>query len=290
MLIDGRAIAQQIQHELKDAIGKISGRPPHLVAIQVGEHPPSETYLQRKTKSCKEVGITSEIRRFPETISLDSLLAELQNLNRDSTVDGILVQLPLPPHLDPNQVMVTLDPTKDVDGFHPTNLGKLLAGNESGLIPCTPLGIQQLLVRSSFQWEGKHVVILGRSNIVGKPLAALLLQKRSTANATVTVVHSGTPDPTPFCRSADILVAAMGKPKMIKKEMIQPHAIVIDVGISRIPSQKDPRGYTLVGDVDFEDVHPHCRAITPVPGGVGPMTVAMLLHNTWTSYLRHPSL
>jgi methylenetetrahydrofolate dehydrogenase (NADP+) / methenyltetrahydrofolate cyclohydrolase len=284
MILDGKIIAQQIESHIAQAISglakKPSFRPPGLAFILVGEDPASKAFIKMKKKRCKEVGILSWDREFSDQISEKALLEEIRNLNQNDQVDGILIQLPLPPTISPFKVMETINPQKDVDGFHPLNMGKLLLGENDGFFPCTPYGIVILLNRFALPVEGKHVVIVGRSNIVGKPLAALLMQKRKDANATVTVAHSHTESLQRLCREADVLIAAIGKPHFIKKEMVKEGAIVIDVGINRLDRH-------IVGDVDFESVAPLCKAISPVPGGVGPMTIAMLLSNTFLSYQRH---
>ncbi len=279
MIIDGRAIAQKIQQDLKMVTQKIAGRKPSLAFVRVGEHPPSISYIQSKKKKSTEVGILSLDRELPENTSQERLLEEIHLLNQNELVDGILVQLPLPSHINPDAIVSFIDPSKDVDGFHPLNIGKLLIGETDGFFPCTPYGIVTLLSHAKINPSGKHVVILGRSNIVGKPLAALLMQKREGANATVTIAHRQTTQLKELCQTADILVAAMGSPHFVTQEMVTPNTVVIDVGINRI-------GNKIVGDVDFENVAPKCAAITPVPGGVGPMTIAMLLSNTLLSFQR----
>ncbi len=281
MLIDGKAIAHQIEQQITNAISHLTHRPPGLAFILVGDNDASHTYIRMKKKKCQEVGILSVDREFSTNISEDKLIAEIQSLNQDPAIDGILIQLPLPSHLSQFRILSTVDPEKDVDGFHPVNVGKMLIGEGDGFLPCTPHGIQVLLARSQISVFGKHVVIVGRSNIVGKPLAAILMQKAPHCNATVTVVHSHSYNLTQLCASADILVAAIGQPGFIKPSMVKPGAIVIDVGINRYPEGKH-----IVGDVDFEQVAPLCSHITPVPGGVGPMTIAMLLSNTLLSYQR----
>jgi methylenetetrahydrofolate dehydrogenase (NADP+)/methenyltetrahydrofolate cyclohydrolase len=286
MIIDGSKIAEEIQLELHETIKKLSLRPPALHVIIVGHHPPSEIYVKRKTQACFKIGIASETHQFPPDIAEDALLTHIHKLNQDPSVDGILVQLPLPQHIHADRVMLAIDPEKDVDGFHLLNLGKLLAGDSTGFVPCTPLGIQVMLERSGIEIAGKHVVILGRSQIVGRPLAALLMQNSPRANATVTVAHSQTKNLAALCQSADILVAAMGQPCFVKAGMIKEGAVVIDVGINRVPAPHLPKGYQIVGDVDFEAAKERCSFITPVPKGVGPMTIAMLLSNTLKSYLQ----
>lgn len=279
MIIDGKQIAQTIEKELKASIDRLQGRKPALAFIRVGEDPASLAYIRRKKKKCAEVGITSTDIELDETISHAALLEKVETLNRNEMIDGILIQLPLPRQIDVQELLQAVAVTKDVDGFHPLNVGKLLVGDQTGFFPCTPYGIQTLLHRAGIDPAGKHAVIVGRSNLVGKPLAALLMQKRKGANATVTIAHSQTNHLQAITSSADILVAAMGRPHLITKEMVKPGATVIDVGINRV-------GDALVGDVDFEQVKEVCSAITPVPGGVGPMTIAMLLSNTLLAYQR----
>ncbi len=279
-LIDGKKIAAEITHELAEEVAKLSNRKPGLAFILVGNHPASQIYVSAKKKACAKVGIRSLLLEFPSAIAQSDLLEQIEKLNRDETIDGILVQLPLPPHINEQAVTLAIDPAKDVDGFHPLNMGKMLLGDNSAILPCTPHGIQVLLERSGVNTNGKHVVIIGRSNIVGKPLAAMLMQKKHGANATVTVCHSGSENVSEILQSADILVAAIGKAKFIKKEMVKKGAVIIDVGISRSEGQ-------IVGDVDFENVAPVASHITPVPGGVGPMTIAMLLQNTFTIYKKN---
>ncbi len=285
-LIDGTAIAKGIREQLAKAVTGVVGRKPGLSVILVGENPASETYVATKRRAAQNVGIRSEVIRMPVTVTESELLARIDALNIDGQVDGILVQMPLPAHISSEKVIVQIDPAKDVDGFHPINMGKLLIGDESGFIPCTPYGIHEMLVRSHIKIEGKRVVILGRSNIVGKPLAALLMQKRPTCNATVTLVHSRSQSLKEICREADVLVAAIGRPKFVTAEMVKEGAVVIDVGINRVDAPQTAKGYTLVGDVDAAGVSEKASLVSPVPGGVGPMTVAMLLQNTWTSYCR----
>ncbi len=275
MIVSGKDIANTLYSEFRLRASKIK-YVPKLVVVLVGDNPASKSYICMKEKACAKVGINSPLLRFPSSISERELLIEIEKLNHDSSVNGILVQLPLPKQIDATKIMEALDPKKDVDGFHPINIGKLLLGEEDGFVPCTPLGIQVLLEKSGIEVAGKHVVIVGRSNIVGKPLAALLMQKKKNANATVTVLHSRSDNLRQLTASADILVAALGHPHFIKADMVKQGGVVIDVGINRVDGR-------LVGDVDFECVASKCRAITPVPGGVGPMTVAMLLNNTLLS-------
>lgn len=286
MIIDGTAIAGQIHTELAERVRKIAARKPQLVAILVGDNPASHLYVSSKMRACQKVGIESDRRLLSANTSESELLTLLDQLNRDPAVTGILVQLPLPPHIDPLRIAKCIAPFKDVDGISPVNYGKLMMGDPTAFVPCTPLGIQVLLERYQIPTEGRHVVIAGRSNIVGKPLACLLMQKATYANATVTVVHSHTPDIAHFSRQADILVAAIGRPHFFNAGMIKEGAIIIDVGQNRIEDPTSPKGMRLVGDVDFQDVKTKCAWITPVPGGVGPMTIAMLLSNTLTAFER----
>jgi methylenetetrahydrofolate dehydrogenase (NADP+)/methenyltetrahydrofolate cyclohydrolase len=281
-LIDGRAIAEQLHAETSRRIAalRIRGVQPGLAFVRVGDDPASKVYVGMKEKACLRLGLHSETRALPEATTQSELIALLETLNSDSRLHGILVQAPLPSHINPAAIYSTVRPQKDVDGFHPVNVGKLLLGDPSGFAPCTPAGIQQLLFRSGINTEGAEVVILGRGDIVGKPMAAMLCQKAKHANATVTLCHSRTLDISTHCRRADILIAAMGSPEFVKADMVKPGAVVIDVGVNRIndPSSKD--GTRLVGDVDFFRVQLVAGKITPNPGGVGPMTIATLLQNT----------
>ncbi|QVL57110.1 MAG: bifunctional methylenetetrahydrofolate dehydrogenase/methenyltetrahydrofolate cyclohydrolase FolD [Simkaniaceae bacterium] len=274
-LIDGKKIAQEIRQELKTQIEKIKGRKPGLAFILIGEDPASQAYVRMKKKGCLEVGIHSETIELPATISQGDLLSEITRLNNDPNIDGILVQQPLPKQVSTTAVVEATNPAKDVDGFHPTNIGKLLLGEKDGFAACTPLAVIKLLEKSGIETKGQHAVIVGRSNIVGKPLAALLVQKGK--DSTVTMTHSCTKNLQEVCQTADILIAAIGKPHFIKENMVKKGAVVIDVGINRTDQG-------LVGDVDFDQVKEKAGAITPVPGGVGPMTIAMLLSNTYESY------
>jgi methylenetetrahydrofolate dehydrogenase (NADP+)/methenyltetrahydrofolate cyclohydrolase len=280
-LIDGKQIAAEIQKELGDRIAALgeSGTPPGLAVVLVGENPASVSYVTAKERDCEKVGIASFDHRLPESVRQEELLDLVKSLNQDPAVDGILVQLPLPEHIDSELVLQTIDPTKDVDGFHPLSLGRLLAGLPT-LLPCTPHGIIQMLLRSGHDPSGKHAVVLGRSNIVGKPVANLLSLKKPGGNATVTVCHSRTPNIPEITRQADILIAAIGSAGFVTADMVREGAVVIDVGVNRVEDATRKRGYRLVGDVDFDAVAPKCAAITPVPGGVGPMTRTMLLFNT----------
>ncbi len=281
-LIDGRAIAAQVLADLRPRLDALRARgvQPGLVFVRVGEDPASRVYVGRKEKTAAELGLRSETHVLPENTSEADLLRLLDQLNRDSRWHGILVQAPLPKHIRAERVYTAVRPDKDVDGFHPLNMGRLLLGDPAGFKPCTPAGIQELLVRAGISWEGAHVVILGRGNIVGKPLAALLCQKSRHANATVTLCHSATRDLVAHCRRADILVAAMGVPEFVKADMVRPGAVVVDVGVNRVPDPAAKGGSRLVGDVAFAAVQPIAGRITPNPGGVGPMTIAMLMQNT----------
>lgn len=272
ILLDGKKVADQILKDLKKTIGTFT-RPPGLAFVIIGEDPSSQTYVRMKKKKCLDIGIVSKDKKFPADVTEKELISHIEKLNRDPSIDGILIQQPLPPHLKASTIMEAVDPNKDVDGFHPINMGRLLLGETNGFIPCTPEGIHRLLQAYDISVSGKHVVILGRSNIVGKPLAALLVQKTPTANATVTVAHTGTKNIKELALSADILIAAMGSPHFVKASMVKKGAVVIDVGINR-------NGSKITGDVDFDRVAPLCSYITPVPGGIGPMTIAMLLSNT----------
>ncbi len=285
-IISGTEVAKEIRAELKEktAALKAKGVTPGLVMIRVGEDPASISYVKGKEQACEEIGIWSETRVLPETATEEELLAKVEEMNKAEHVDGILVQLPVPKHIDSDKVLNLIDPAKDVDGFHPINVGKMLIGDPY-FMPCTPHGAVELMVRSGNSPEGKHVVICGRSNIVGKPLMAMLVQKKERANATISVVHTGTKNMAEITRQADILVAAMGSPEVIKADMVKEGAVVIDVGVNRVgekPSAKDPSKMVAIlkGDVDFEAVKEKASAITPVPGGVGPMTITMLMANT----------
>ena len=279
MIIDGLEISAAIRAECAAAAAHLAavGTPPGLAVILVGENPASVSYVTAKERACKETGIRSFAQRLPADVPQSRLLAEIRRLNGDRAVHGILVQLPLPKHIDESEVIRAIAPEKDVDGFHPVSLGKLLLGEDT-FVSCTPAGILEMLKRSGVETAGRHVVVVGRSNIVGKPVANLLLQKR--ANATVTVCHTGTPDLGRFTRQADILVVAAGRPGTVTADMVKPGAVVIDVGVNRVPDASKKSGFRLVGDVDFDGVAAVASRITPVPGGVGPMTIAMLLSNT----------
>lgn len=281
-LIDGRAIAAQIHSETGHRVAalKACGVVPGLVFIRVGEDPASQVYVSMKEKRAEELGFRSQTVVLPETTSQESLLELIRSLNADPKWHGILVQAPLPRHMDQAVVFAEVSPGKDVDGFHPINVGKLMLGDPTGFVPCTPGGVHELLIRSGVDLDGAEVVVLGRGNIVGKPMASILVQKGRHANCTVTVCHSGTRDVAAHCRRADVLVAAMGVPEFVKADMVKPGATVIDVGVNRVPDPASRTGTRLVGDVAFAEVQPKAGRITPNPGGVGPMTIAMLLANT----------
>ncbi len=281
-LIDGKAVAAQIKQEIAAEVKEIiaaGGRAPHLAGVLVGHDGGSESYMASKVKACEQCGFRSSLLRFDDSVSQDELIAAINKLNEDDGVDGFIVQLPLPRHIDEQAVIEAIDYRKDVDGFHPINVGRLSIG-----LPCfrsaTPSGILMLLDRCGIETRGKHCVVLGRSNIVGKPVATMLMQKANPGNCTVTVCHSATPNIQEITRQADILIAAIGKPEFVKADMVREGAVVIDVGTTRIDDPTRERGWRLCGDVDFEHVAPKCSHITPVPGGVGPMTIVSLMHNT----------
>ena len=281
-LIDGRAIAQEVHAETESRVAtlKLAGVEPGLVFIRVGEDPASKVYVGMKERTAARLGIRSDTTVLPENTPETGLLELLGKLNADAGVHGVLVQAPLPRHIDETNVFSAVSPAKDVDGFHPLNAGKLMLGEGGGFVPCTPGGVHELLIRSGVTIEGAEVVILGRGNIVGKPMAAILCQKAKYANATVTLCHSRSRDVAEHCRRADIIVAAMGVAGFVKANMVKPGATVIDVGVNRVDDPATEKGYRLVGDVDFAAVQPVAGKITPNPGGVGPMTIAMLMRNT----------
>ena len=280
-IIDGKAISEVIRFELKEKVARLSarGKRPGLGVILVGDNPASRSYVTAKERACERIGIYSDDNRLPADTSEAELLNKIDQMNQDPRIHGILVQLPLPKHIDESTILLAIDPAKDVDGFHPMNVGKMMIGEET-FFPCTPHGVVQMLMRSGIETAGKHVVVVGRSNIVGKPVANMLLQKKEGANATVTLCHTGTTDLGSFTRQADILIAASGWPNTITTEMVKPDAVVIDVGVNRVEDASKKNGYRLVGDVDFDGVSTVASHITPVPGGVGPMTITMLLYNT----------
>ncbi len=280
-ILDGAALAKAIRAEVAAAVTKAAGSTrPGLAAVLVGEDPASAVYVRSKGKACEEAGMHSETIRLSTETTEAELLAVVDRLNADPNIHGILVQLPLPKQIDSEKVLRRVDPAKDVDGFHPVNVGKLVTGDRSAFRPATPYGVQQMLIRSGIETKGAHAVIVGRSNIVGKPMANLLIQQGPGGDATVTVCHSRTRDLPAVTRSADILIAAIGKPEFVTADMVRPGAVVIDVGINRVDDSSQPKGYRLVGDVAFGPVSELASWITPVPGGVGPMTIAMLLQNT----------
>ena len=281
-LIDGRAIASQIQGELAERLAALRARgvQPGLAFVRVGEDAASKVYVGRKEKACGELGIFSQTHVLPETTSEAGLLALLATLNADPRLHGILVQAPLPRQIRQEVIYAAVQPAKDVDGFHPVNVGRLMLGDAGGFQPCTPAGVRELLARSGVKTDGAEVVILGRGNIVGKPMAAMLCQKGRAANATVTICHSATRDIPGHCRRADILIAAMGVAEFVKAGMVKPGAVVVDVGVNRVNDASAKNGSRLVGDVAFAEVQPLAGRITPNPGGVGPMTIAMLMQNT----------
>jgi len=281
-LIDGRAIAREVHAETESRVAtlKSDGVEPGLVFVRVGEDSASKVYVGMKERTAARLGIRSETTVLPEDTPEAELLKLLAKLNADSRVHGVLVQAPLPSHIDETKVFSTVSPSKDVDGFHPVNVGRLMLGESGGFVPCTPGGVHELLIRSGTPIDGAEVVIIGRGNIVGKPMAAILCQKSGRANATVTLCHSRTRNVVEHCRRADILVAAIGMAEFIKADMVKPGATVIDVGVNRVDDPAAEKGYRLVGDVDFTAVQPIAGKITPNPGGVGPMTIAMLMRNT----------
>lgn len=286
ILIDGKKIASEIRNELKkDIFQLITERKnvPGLVAIIVGDDPASHIYVASKSKACEEIGMRTKTEKFSKSISEEELLEVIKLYNQNKDYHGILVQLPLPNHINADRVIETISPKKDVDGFHPVSVGNLVIGKET-FASCTPAGIQELLIRYNIDTKGKHVVVVGRSNIVGKPIANMMLQKADGANSIVTIVHSAAKDISYYTKQADILIAAIGKAEMIKANMVKDGVVVIDVGINRVDDPTKPKGYKIVGDVDFENVSKRSSFITPVPGGIGPMTIAMLLSNTFKAY------
>jgi len=281
-LIDGRAIAEKVYVDLRREIAelKAKGVTPGLAVVLVGDDPASRAYVRSKEKMCRELGLHSLKLELPASATQTELLNRVEELNADSNVHGILVQSPPPPHIDEAAIVRALDPRKDVDGFHPENVAKLVLDDPGGFVPCTPLGVQRLLIESKININGAHVVVLGRSMIVGKPLALLLMQKNEKANATVTVLHSRSRDLAEITRSADIIIAAIGRAGFVTADHVREGAVVVDVGINRVEDAASQRGYRLVGDVAFDEVSEKASALTPVPGGIGPMTIAMLMSNT----------
>lgn len=285
-IIDGKKVAADIRGELKSRLIDLKsekGKVPGLVTIIVGEDPASKVYVNMKIKACTEIGMHSKLEKLEESISEIELLSIIEKYNNDSEFHGILVQLPLPKHIDEDKIIESINPAKDVDGFHPMSVGKLVIGKDT-FKSCTPFGIMELLKRYKIDTKGKHVVVVGRSNIVGKPIANMLVQKEEGANSIVTICHSASPDISVYTKQADILIAAVGRANLIKKHMVKDGVVVIDVGINRIESSETKSGYKLVGDVDFDEVAEKSSYITPVPGGVGPMTIAMLLSNTFKAF------
>lgn len=281
-LIDGKKTAAEIKQEIAAEVKDMEARgirAPHLAAILVGHDGGSETYVANKVKACAECGFESSLIRFEDDVTEERLLEEIKRLNEDENVDGFIVQLPLPRHINEQRIIRAIDPDKDVDGFHPINVGNMSIGLP-GFVSATPAGIMELLRRYGVETKGKHAVVLGRSNIVGKPMATLLMQKTNPGNCTVTVCHSATPNIKEICRQADIIVAALGSPGFVTEDMVKPGATIIDVGTTRVPDATRKSGWRLRGDVDFDNVAPKCEFITPVPGGVGPMTICSLMMNT----------
>jgi len=289
LVLDGKIAAAAVKASLQKQTADIAAngkRAPHLAAILVGNNGASETYVASKVKNCEETGFLSSLIRLDENVSEDILLETIQKLNNDNTVDGILVQLPLPKHISDQKVIEAIDPKKDVDGFHPVNVGKLVQGLET-FIPATPYGIMLLLEHFNIDTKGKHAVVVGRSNIVGRPMSILLSSNVNKGNCTVTICHSHTPNIESFCKDADILVAALGKPGFITANMVKPGAVIIDVGITRVADATTKSGFRIKGDVAYNEVSEVASAITPVPGGVGLMTIAGLLKNTMQAYMQH---
>ena len=288
-ILDGKQTANDIKTELAvrvDQLILLGKRPPHLAAVLVGNNGASLTYVGSKVRSCERIGYESTLIQLPEETTEAELLQQIDRLNANAAVDGFIVQLPLPKHIDEEKVLMAIDPDKDVDGFHPTNFGKMALDMES-FIPATPYGIMELLRRYQIDISGKHAVVIGRSHIVGRPMSILLSRKSSPGNATVTLTHSRTKNLADITKEADIVVSALGVPNFLKGNMVKKGAIIIDVGITRVPDSSHPKGYVITGDVDYERVKEKASFITPVPGGVGPMTIAMLLQNTYLAYSRH---
>ena len=288
-ILDGKQTANDIKAELADRVDHLilqGKRPPHLAAVLVGNDGASLTYVGSKVRSCERIGYESTLIQLPEETTEAELLQQIDRLNANAAVDGFIVQLPLPKHIDEEKVLMAIDPDKDVDGFHPTNFGKMALDIES-FIPATPYGIMELLRRYQIDISGKHAVVIGRSHIVGRPMSILLSRKSSPGNATVTLTHSRTKNLADITKEADIVVSALGVPNFLKGNMVKKGAIIIDVGITRVPDSSHPKGYVITGDVDYERVKEKASFITPVPGGVGPMTIAMLLQNTYLAYSRH---
>ena len=291
-ILDGKQTANDIKAELAVRVDQLilqGKRPPHLAAVLVGNDGASLTYVGSKVRSCERIGYESTLIQLPEETTEAELLQQIDRLNANAAVDGFIVQLPLPKHIDEEKVLMAIDPDKDVDGFHPTNFGKMALDMES-FIPATPYGIMELLRRYQIDISGKHAVVIGRSHIVGRPMSILLSRKSSPGNATVTLTHSRTKNLADITKEADIVVSALGVPNFLKGNMVKKGAIIIDVGITRVPDSSHPKGYVITGDVDYERVKKKASFITPVPGGVGPMTIAMLLQNTYLAYSRHADI
>lgn len=290
-IIDGKQVAADMRAELKEEVAKLKeqGIVPGLGVILVGEDPASQSYVTAKERACEDIGLYSDDNRLPVDTSQDDLMALVEKMNKDPKINGILVQLPLPKGLNEAEVLLAIDPAKDVDGFHPMNVGKMVVG-EKAFLPCTPHGVIQLLIRSGVKLEGAEVAIVGRSNIVGKPLANMLIQKSATGNATVTVCHTRTKNLAEHTKRADIVIAAAGRPNTVTADMVKDGVVIIDVGVNRVEDATRKRGYRLVGDADFEAIKEKASFITPVPGGVGPMTITMLLYNTVESAKRAAGL
>lgn len=281
-LLDGKKISGEIKQEIAAVVNELlekGGRRPHLAGVLVGHDGGSETYMASKVKACEEVGFTSSLIRYEDDVTEEELLACVHRLNQDPTVDGFIVQLPLPKHIDEQKIIEAVDPRKDVDGFHPINVGRLSIGLP-GFVSATPKGIVELLRRYNIPTRGKHCVVLGRSNIVGKPVSQLLLQKGEPGDCTITICHSRTPNIKEVCLTADIIIAALGQPEFLTADMVKPGAVVVDVGTTLVPDSTRKSGFRLTGDVKFDEVAPKCSYITPVPGGVGPMTIVSLMSNT----------
>jgi methylenetetrahydrofolate dehydrogenase (NADP+)/methenyltetrahydrofolate cyclohydrolase len=291
-ILEGKIVSESVKNILKEEVIQLiikGKRVPHLAAILIGKNGASETYVASKIKNCEDIGFKSSLIRLDENIQESILIDEIIKLNDDDSVDGILVQLPLPKQINEQKIISIIDPSKDVDGFHPINMGKLVLG-ESSFIPATPFGIMLMLEHYNINTSGKHAVVIGRSNIVGRPMSILLSQQKQYANCTVTLCHSRTENLASYCKQADIIVAALGIPGFLKADMIKPGAIVIDVGITRVEDSSKKSGFSIKGDVDFDNVAPMCSYITPVPGGVGLMTITALLKNTYNAYLQRNSL
>ena len=288
-ILDGKIVSQAVKKDLSEKIAQLrkeNKRPPHLTAVLVGNNGASETYIASKIKNCEETGFKSSLYRFEENVTEELLVTTIKKINEDDQIDGILVQLPLPKHIDEQKIINLINPAKDVDGFHPVNAGKMVLGIPT-YIPATPYGIMLMLAHYKLETSGKHAVVIGRSNIVGRPMSILLSQDTTYGNCTVTVCHSRTKNLKEICLQADIIVAALGKPGFLKAEMVKENAVVIDVGITRVPDASKKSGFAIKGDVDFENVAAKTSYITPVPGGVGLMTIAALLQNTYQAYLQH---